>query len=267
MKYAINYYMGCPILDKADEIIIQYYEKDPELIHFVEKYPDTTRIIIDVCNLGSRADNLAIFEAAQQKHKNLALRTTSSDPTIPDYAEAFLPFFYVQEVSDIDDLYSYVNSGVSDVYITNAFAFSMKDVATYCKASNVQIRVLPNVAQSKNGGIPPKDTLKTFFIRPEDIDIYEDYVDVFEFFGSLDKQPILYKIYTEKRWAGQLNEIILNLKDNTDNRSIPPYFGERRLNCGKKCVYGKCHVCDAISSLDLEFKTKVKELADDKNDM
>lgn len=56
-------------------------------------------------------------------------------------------------------------------------------------------------------------SIKTFFIRPEDLDIYEKYINTFEFFTD-EKDAVrlnsLYKIYTKDRlWYGLLKDLIV----------------------------------------------------------
>jgi hypothetical protein len=113
---------------------------------------------------------------------------------------------------------------------------------------NIQIRVFPNVAQSiyKNS----LDKLK-FWIRPEDIPIYEPYVDVCEFYGEENKQEIYYNIYAEdKKWSGSLGEIIIGLSDEINSMTLAPRFAEARIKCERKCMKGSpCHICEHMIEL------------------
>ena len=56
MKYSINYYKGCRYLNKTDEIMIDYFEKDTALLKFVKKY-DAPRIVVN-CTQISEEDLL-----------------------------------------------------------------------------------------------------------------------------------------------------------------------------------------------------------------
>ena len=46
------------------------------------------------------------------------------------------------------------------------------------------------------------NTFQQFYIRPDAVQLYEEFVDVFEFFGPLDKQPVLYDIYYDEISSG-----------------------------------------------------------------
>ena len=147
-----------------------------------------------------------------------------------------------------DELLGYIQLGVSDVYIGDNLGFELDKVAEIAHQNNVQIRVFPNVAQSSWKETPG---LKKFFIRPEDVTFYSDYVDVFEFWGTnLKKQEIFYKIYSKQEWFGSLNEIIYELNEELDSRYIIPRFAEKRIRCKKECLKGgKCQICDRIKEL------------------
>ena len=86
-----------------------------------------------------------------------------------------------------------IRYGVSDVYIVNEFAFYLPQIKKNC-GDEVKIRVFPNVSQSTDK-LHVLPTVTSFFIRPEDIPFYEEYVDVCEFFGTVDRNEVLYKIY------------------------------------------------------------------------
>ena len=107
---------------------------------------------------------------------------------------------------------------------------------------------MPNVAQTSADKFT--DKIKTFFIRPEDIEIYDEVVDVFEFAGPLTIQPTLYNIYQKQsKWEGNLNSIIKELHTSVNNTTIMPLFGLTRVNCGKRCTFDKCHICDHVKNI------------------
>ena len=116
--------------------------------------------------------------------------------------------------------------------------------------------MFPNVAQSSWEGTA---ALKKFFIRPEDVDAYEPYIDTFEFWDDSDEYRnhqkhmniVLHHIYAiDKKWFGKLNEIIYGLDCDIDSRFTIPRFAEMRIKCNKKCMKGgSCNICDNIYDL------------------
>ena len=250
MKIAIKYYKGCHILDKADEIIIKYTHKTSQLIDFVQKW-ENKRIIVDISELNDIEDNVSIFKEAFDAHNEIAIMALYGQK-IEKITAMHIPFFFADGVKTIDDFIAQVNLGVSDIYLLNELCFDIVKYAKICREKGIKIRVYPNVAQTQTKF--DIDSFKQFFIRPDDVDIYEDYIDIFEFFGPLDRQPVLYKIYTDKEWLGDLKDIIIGLKIKVDNKTIIPYFARARLDCQKNCAFNKCTVCDAIASLAATLK-------------
>ena len=158
------------------------------------------------------------------------------------------PYFFTTEASDWDTLQFLASFNITDVYITEALGFDLKEVAKFCQAKNIKVRAYPNVAQGKYS---EQSGLKKFFIRPEDVQILEPYIDTFEFWGPIDRQDTLLHIYTElKQWFGELSELILDLNYNIDSRTIPPQFAVIRSSCGKSCMRnGKCRICEHMADL------------------
>ena len=86
--------------------------------------------------------------------------------------------------------------------------------------------------------------------------IYEDLIDIYEFFGPLDKQDVLYDIYSTSRWLGDLNNIILGLDESIDNLTIVPHFGQARTGCNKRCAYNSCNICGMVKEVADSLKSK-----------
>ena len=128
--------------------------------------------------------------------------------------------------------------------------------------NKVSIRTFPNVAQKdvKNYDI------YSFFIRPEDIDFYSQYIDVCEFFlDGIKNSETYYKIYAQdKKWFGDISEIIIGLTDRVDSRAIIGQFAKSRVKCGQKCLKGEpCNHCEKIVQLS-ELLIKANLLIDKK---
>ena len=254
MKFAIKFYQGCRTLQKADEIIIKYNEKSASLIDFVQKWEEHQRIIVDITELETPIEEcLTIFEEARKLHKEFAVLLSYNQDYV-DLAEMNIPFFFIEGVSCFDDLANQIQLGVSDVYIINELGFNLEKISELCHKNNVQVRVYPNVAQS--GSKLNMNTFQQFYIRPDAVQLYEEFVDVFEFFGPLDRQPVLYDIYYDERWLGNLNEVILGLNKVVNNQTIMPYFDTSRIRCNKRCNFGKCDICGAVENLGKALEEK-----------
>ena len=134
----------------------------------------------------------------------------------------------------------FIKLGVTDLYIAEQLGFELDKVAEVAHSNNVRIRVYPNVAQRLS---KRTSALKSFFIRPDDIRLYENYVDVFDLFyynEEKQQQNVLFDIYAkDKKWFGRLDELIIGFDNNLDSKYVIPRFGEKRIKCGRQCLKGR----------------------------
>ncbi len=253
MKHCIKYHpqQDKEVINNADELEIKYNRKDTTLLEFLEKYKEK-RIIIIINTEDILEKDLLLFKELKEKY-NIVINLDMELEIAERLKAHGIPFFFDQLISDWDMLNGVLDFGVTDVYIVENLCFELDAVAAKVHSYNTKVRVFPNVAQSSWKSTP---ALKKFFIRPEDIDTYEDYVDVIEFWdGGLENQKhmefVFQKVYTKsKKWSGQLKEIIYDLDSDIDSRFVIPRFAEMRIKCGKKCQKGgKCNICGTIEDL------------------
>ena len=261
MRYCLRYANSSKIKNVTDEISIIYNRQFDELMNFLQEHL-TQRVVLVVeqipefCasqewhKLGAVVDaypDLKLAVCLGSLHKAQAI-TIEMQETINHLKERNIEYFFGALIKTWDQLDYYIGLGVSDVYLVEDICFELGAASAICNRNRVRIRVFPNVAQCSIGARP---ALKKFFIRPEDVPIYEQYVDTFEFWGPLERQDVFYLIYHDKqRWFGDLKEIIFDLNEPLDSRRIMPLFGKVRATCGKRCLKNKhCNICDHIESL------------------
>ena len=153
-----------------------------------------------------------------------------------------IPHFYNLPIVTWEDLNGFLSLNVTDVILDGEILFALKDLAPLVKASNKRIRCTCNQVSSlwKIG-----DPLVDFFIQPEDIDFYSQYIDTFTFAADtpLQKINIYYKIYAvDKKWTGKLKDIIINYKGE-QNSHLPSTFAEKRVRCNKNCIKNPGYTC------------------------
>ena len=261
MKYC---YRGGNLLssDGFDEVILEKikYEDFKTVEDITEscKPFEDKKIIFSIPNFNECINNnfLSLILNYCKESKNAEIRfggiTTNQEEidivlkVMKDYPE--VSFFFQHYVDNWDTLIYFIQCGVKQVYITQELGFDIARVAEVCHEQNVLIRVFPNVAQSQWDAI---DDLRKFWIRPEDIDLYEGYIDTIEFYGETERQAVYLDIYKkDKQWAGNLQEIIIGLNTEINSYYLLPRFGEYRIKCNKNCwKTNKCHICDRIIEL------------------
>lgn len=259
MKYCINFRKNFKYINDVDEITITFHRKDTTLIDFLLLH-QKKRINIYINDEDDfiNSNSIKLFDAIAIEHPEvnfvLKLKDYKNEKTkeiveIIQKSDVKHKFFFETFVKDWDTLRGYIKLQPSDIYIVELLGFEIVAVADLLHSAGIRVRCFPNVAQSSWRKTP---ALTKFFIRPEDVYIYEHYIDVFEFFGKEESIETYYKIYAiDKKWFGKLNEVILDFDDGEiDSRFILPEFGARRLNCGKRCLKGKtCQICKAVKEL------------------
>ena len=287
MKYALKYFSTSKKLAEADEIIITYNQKSENLGWFIETYcQQNQRLVIDYNlnkvirsilketeygNVNLTEDeileliNCEVNKIAEvnEKYKN-DIVVKLINPAYKYYdifasllKEKEIPLFFDISPNSFSEVNTLIRMGVSDIYICNELAFQITEVSKLIHAANINIRVHPNVAQlSGLNSLIEQESLKQFFIRPEDLELYGEYVDIVEFFGTIDKQDVLMDIYKDGYWMGDLNELIIGFNESINCMNLMPDFGFYRLACGHRCDLGKCNYCDISKSLAKELKNK-----------
>lgn len=124
------------------------------------------------------------------------------------------------------------------------------DIKNVKRQTSLPIRAVPNKA---NQLVYPHSTgVSGCWIRPEDVEIYEEYIDTMQFyFTTLQQEETLFKIYhTQKTWPGNLNILVPDLNFTGSNRYIRDHM-ERRLSCKQKCEENPraCQYCQLILTM------------------
>jgi len=172
-----------------------------------------------------------------------------------------IKFYFNFFVNSWDALWSFKNSGVAEIYITDELGFNLKNIKKLL-GEDIKLRAFVNLSQ-KQDPFKNNEDIKSFFIRPEDLEAYSNYINSFEFVYE-DKTQIktLYKIYSiDKKWKGYLSTLIVNFSEVVNNTNIPPSFAQFRLNCDKKCYKKEngCNLC--IKALELAMIMDIENLS------
>ena len=245
MHYCLSSQVSQEYLKKADEIKVKY-NKLKSILDLYEINPNATFIL----TISSKEDKSTIpwteienyYKMTQEK---LIVETDSFD--IMDACKVLnIKFFYAIPVNTFYDLKALADYGCCDVRIDAPLTHMLDKLDKY----DITIRMTPNIAYYAY--IPRENGIIGSWVRPEDAELYEAYVDVFEFEDcDKKKEEALYRIYAEqKSWPSNLNNLITNLNYNASNKLILPDIGTIRMFCGQKCLFGiNCSVCHRMLSL------------------
>lgn len=267
MKYCIRNSKNFKYIEDIDEVIFEYNkDKNLDLFKRLAEKPPHYRSIIKIPNFYQfeASDGFKNAIALKEKYSNFALAFDEFSICQDEHYKHFfqmlreneISFFFSTLINNWEIFNGLIAFGVSDIYVVENLCFELDLLSPIAKKAGVSLRTYANVCQSA-WKMEGADTLKTFFIRPEDVDTYENYLDVLEFFGDTPNvEEIMYKAYAKKKkWFGPLEEIIIGLDTHIDNRCIPSLFGVVRKKCGKKCQKNKrCNICSRLQDMSMTFE-------------
>lgn len=243
MNFAVEYHGEIEKCGEADEVCIKW-STSPKFVKFLESYSNYTFVFDPY----SYEDIYMIIEV-KKANPNLKIKVIVDYfvPTnlITELKEFDIPVFIQEMAGTWGQLYEMISLGMSEVYIGGDLAFQLDKVAKVLKPLGIKVRCMGNILE-KGTGIDP---LKSFFIRPNDVNLYEQYIDIIEISSSTaDKSAVILDAYKKQDWFGNLSEIIPGV--DVDNRCLTSLTGLRKTVCGRSCLYGgPCHVCEEACAM------------------
>lgn len=246
MKYSINIRQPRAILRLADEIALSYNDingiynllDEEELIkkrYVIEIEPE------DEIDWDKLADLAAMVGSMHLKLHDLRL--------IKKCRESALDWFWAYPIQSYYELMGILDLHPSFFLLDAPLYFDLAQVRK--KIGDIPIRLIANEAH--NISIPRRNGISGTYVRPEDIPVYEKYIDTLEFktLGPweerLRKEKMLFEIYSSGSWAGNLNLLLTNFNVNVDNRAFPEEFAEARVQCRQSCMReSRCNLCENI---------------------
>ena len=246
MKTCVEWRKSFKYMNQVDEFNIQYKpDKNDKLLDFLAHYAIDKRVNIYTSNNQDYIDLLiAIAETGKY---NIAIVIKEFNKQVKEkFKNNNIKWYFSQPVGNWEKLNEIIDFGCSDVFITGELGFDLEKVAAVA-SGKIQTRAIVNLSQYYYG-----NSLTGFFIRPEDVDFYSKYIDIYEFFDVQDKQNVFYDIYFhDKEWNGNLREIIKHLDIDLNNYYlIDDEFAKRRIKCKKECIKGeKCKLCMRLKEL------------------
>lgn len=230
------------------------WEDQDRLIDYIEEFPNKDFILCvskDVTEL-----NWDIYKAYTDKVVNFALCIDNLNLATECHKHN-IDFYWSYPVFTWYEFRSLLALNPCYITLGAPLSFNLEKAIKACGPTGPSLRLCPNLAY--DAYIPRENGIYGTWIRPEDTKVYEKYITVFEFeTEELKREATLLHIYKEEQtWPGNLNLLITNLNYNIDNRSIDEKLGERRMNCGQRCMSGgACRLCETCFMLG----NKIREL-------
>lgn len=259
MQYAVTYTKDFRHYDEIDEVLLNEYSGSDYLIEFITSFAEGGNLtfIIDLTKVEDIEGvipylNKLIKDGYSIKVK-IDIGHIAIKEIINDLKENNISFMFKQFATTTEEIYIQAGMGASDIYIVQELGFYLKRLKRIKENFNIKFRVFPNITQVAAGGKDLIPAMKRFWIRPEDVELYEDYIDVLEIWGT-KRLSTIYEIYKQGQWLGNLNDIILDFDETIiPNTGLNPHFAEMRIDCHKKCLFNQCNLCLQMADLATNF--------------
>ena len=245
MKYSLSSRQQSDYLLKCDEIKVLWHDRNI-ILDLVSKYPGKT---INLCKYYIHNNDDVDWREIDTYQKLARGNFVFGLSYIDEMNEAKahdIKFYYLEPARSFREVQGLKAMGVSYIIIDAPLFFQMNKM----KSIGVPLRTTANLSVREL--LPYEDGVPGPWIRPEDAEMYNDYIDILEFGRvDLDQERALFRIYAEqKKWPGDLGLIIQDLNHLGVNRMIPSSLTEQRMNCGQRCQEnGHCHACWRVLDL------------------
>lgn len=149
-----------------------------------------------------------------------------------------------------DTYYRLINQKfITDIRIGGELLFDLPDVRSCASRRLIKIWACCNEVPHSYTVKKPSELYLDGFIRPEEIQLYSEYIDIFELSPFInDKKGLdtLYRIYAkDKEWRGDLQLIIKGIFTKVDGGTLmKSQWGKYRVGCRRNCMKGhSCRIC------------------------
>ena len=244
MRYSVSSRQTPEYLRKSDEIKVMFNDRNI-IFDLIEKYPGKT---INLCKYYIHQEEIdwkEILNYHKLAQGNFVFGLSYVDDMMECKAQG-IKFYYLDYVRTFREARGLKDMGVEFLQIDAPLFFQMDKV----QKLEMRVRATANLSIRELFNYP--DGAPGPWIRPEDVELYEPYIDTIEFARvNLDQERALFRIYAEQhKWPGDLGLIIQDLNHLGVNRMIPSTLTEHRLNCAQKCQEnGNCRLCWRMLSL------------------
>lgn len=230
------------------------YEDRDRLINYIDEFPNKDFILY--VPKGVNELEWELYKAYTEKVANFSLCIEDLN-LAKECHKHNIDFYWAYPCFTWYDLNRLIELKPCYLILGAPLSFSIEKVY---KKGKIPIRLNPTGIYDNY--IPSSMNIFSSWIRPEDVKYYEQYVAVLEFeTEELKREAAFLRVYKEeKTWPGNLNLLLTTLGYNIDNRSIDEELGQRRMNCGQRCMSGgACRLCETCFKLgnlirDLHYK-------------
>ena len=241
MKYSASGRQPISVLRPVEEIKLEYSDRKRIYDFYVEFEEEPKEYVVRVPNDVEDLDWEEIQKMNQLCNGKFTLAVADLNGQAKKCKELGIKWYWAYPVSTYYELDGVVAMEPEYVLLAGSLYFDLPQV----RKKGIPIRLVANMCYEDY--IPRENGVRGTYVRPEDVPVYDKYVDVLEFIGDLNKEKALLGIYKEGKWPGNLDILLTNFGVFVDNRGIPEQFGEARVQCRQSCMReSHCRLCETI---------------------
>jgi hypothetical protein len=246
----VHYNKTFRYFDQIDEVVFDYKGTEALVTFIPNLLKQKQKALINLANVNIE-EVLEYLFLLQQVYENFTVQIKwDQRDWIPTFEENNIKFMFAEYVNNMDQVATFAQYNITDIYICESLGFQL-DKLQGLRRKGIAIRIFPDVAQCNMEFKDNIPDIQKFFVRPEGLDEYEDYIDTVEIYCCDRTISATYEIYKQRAWAGYLEDLISSFSDDFSihNNTILPFFDKVRISCGKFCATGDCHFCDRYKNL------------------
>ena len=246
MKYCINTRCAAKYLTQAHELKVEWRDRKA-IPDFVEKYPGKTIVLYFIYHQINQEpidwNEIKQYNVLCKENFICCLHDFGLGQVCRDFG---IKFYFGFPIDSFWELQGAKSLGVCYVRLGPTLFFDLERV----KKIGVPVRAVPNVTHLDP--LLHRTGVCGQWIRPEDILLYEPYIEICEFEDAdPSKEEALFRIYAlVKEWPGDVYDLFTNIGIHATNRLIMSEDTKYRLNCQHRCQSGQgCRICERIFNL------------------
>lgn len=243
MKFCVSGRQPYSVLKQADEIKLAANDKDI-IYDFIEKIPNKT-IILNSDGYNFDKD-YNFYQMCLDKFDSFIVEINNLE-CYKFYQEKGIPWFWSYALTSYVELELLVRLKPAYIRIAAPLSFDLETL--HWRTNGIPLRLVAN--EFGPDYLFDTDPIRSQWIRPEDVKVYGKYVDILEFKTSAEKEnslkteEVLFRVFTNQEWNGNLRLLFPEIGRDIDNRAIISAFGDTRTVCGQRCYQNKsCHLCE-----------------------
>lgn len=249
MKYCISYRQNPDIRAKVDEIRFPVQTLSLAVTYATEN-PDK-RIIIEIPANADKLPSIEKLSKLQESTPNITYEFYELQDLIK-YNKATncgRSYMYHYPITTWAMIQILKFHKVSDILLGEPLLFCLDDIFNYVKEQNIKIRACPHkVRNNLLKDIPTDIGIRHFFVLPQHVHLYEEYIDVLEISDEDDvRERGLIQTYTSGNpYLFPLNLLIENIGTSNPPDFIDNKWVHKRIYCQQKCIKSptECDYCN-----------------------